>query len=189
MAFARVDGTLVWKTRLPAHPAGLRVPGLEGERPAGEVQLRAVRRVGGSGWVLLREAAHGAGQSCWGLQLHWAVLPPTHLASVTAWRRGGLRVVTPHPAVFFTHLSTLRIPKPLQFKTRIRHIRGISSSTPEIYPVYEERRRLSAVDTAVPQILREDAVRRQCPTGTAYIVQGRARRYLHLRSDEVLLLT
>lgn len=46
VAFAHVDSTLVWKARVPARPAGLRVPGLEGARPAGEGQLRAVRR----GW-------------------------------------------------------------------------------------------------------------------------------------------
>lgn len=47
---------------------------------------------------------------------------------------------------------------------------------------------LSSGDTAVPQVLREDAVR-QCLTGTALVVHGRTCNYLHLKFDKMLLLT
>lgn len=47
---------------------------------------------------------------------------------------------------------------------------------------------LSSEDTAIPQVLREDAVR-QCLTGTAQVVHGRTRNYLHLKFDKMLLLT
>lgn len=47
---------------------------------------------------------------------------------------------------------------------------------------------LSSGDTAVPQVLREDAVR-QCLTVTAQVVHGRMCNYLHLKFNKMVLLT